>query len=362
MTVSRFNVATQSRRYPVVIGQFILDQIGAFIDKPPGRVFVITDDVISELYLEMLLRGLDSSEIESKSYVLQSGEVSKTLESVEIVYDFLSQNLASRSDTILALGGGVVGDIAGFVASTYKRGLRLIHVPTTLLAQVDSSLGGKNGVNLLEGKNLVGTFYQPHAIVVDVSTLRSLPLGDFVAGLAEVIKYGVTLDYELIQFLIDHKEEIIGRNLKTISKIVERSLKNKKRIVEEDETEEIGKRAILNFGHTVGHAIETCSNHSVQHGEAVSIGMVQEARLAVKKGLLDIAALESLIMVLSLFGLPTEIPDVIDINQLNEVMKQDKKVRAGLLTIPMLIELGKTELMVVSNLILNRSNGDEIQC
>ena len=281
------------------------------------------------------------------------------------LYNFLSESLASRSDTIVALGGGVIGDIVGFVASTFKRGLNLVQIPTTLLAQVDSAIGGKTGVNLDEGKNLVGTFYQPHVVIADVSTLSSLPLGDFVSGLAEVIKYGFIMDEKLFRILIDRKEEIVRRDPEVISKIVERSLRNKARIVELDEREERGKREILNFGHTIGHAIETCSHYSVLHGQAVAIGMVEEARIAVRMGLLDKSVLESLILTLSMFGLPTEIPEGMDVIQLNSIMQQDKKVRHGRLTIPMLVGLGKTEMKIVdsdSNLNLIRRNGVDSKC
>jgi 3-dehydroquinate synthase len=362
MKYSRFEVNAQSRDYSVYVGQKLLNEVGEFLAGSTERAFVISDEGVPKIYSRLLIQGLEAAGIETKIIILQSGEFLKTLDSVKTLYKFLAENLASRSDTIIALGGGVIGDIAGFVASTFKRGMKLVQLPTTLLSQVDSALGGKTGVNLVEGKNLIGTFYQPNAIIVDVSTLKTLPSSEFVAGLAEVIKYGVIMDDELVQILIDRRDEIISKDLDTISGLVERSLKNKKRIVEEDETEERGRREILNFGHTIGHAIETCSNHSILHGQAVAIGMVEEARLAVRKGYLNKPALESLIQVLSLFGLPTEIPDEIDINKLNAVMRQDKKVRNGQLTIPMLVGLGRTEMMVVSNLNLTRSNGDNIQC
>ena len=315
-----------------------------------------------QLEINSALEGLKESHYETISYILKSGENSKTLDSAIALYEFLVENVATRSDTILALGGGVIGDVAGFVASTFKRGMRLVHVPTTLLSQVDSTLGGKTGVNLAEGKNLVGTFYQPHAVIADVCTLKTLSGTEFASGLAEVIKYGAIMDSELIQILIDNKDAILARDPIILSVIVERSLRNKTLIVQEDETEEKGKREILNFGHTIGHAIEICSNHSVLHGQAVSMGMVEEARVAVREGHLDGSALESLIEVLTLFGLPTEIPDDVDVREINETVKQDKKVRFGQLTIPMLVRIGKTKIMVVSNLDLVKGKGENIQC
>jgi 3-dehydroquinate synthase len=365
LTDSRIIVRTNSKEYPVIVGQNLLDRSGDLLDWSIGKAFIVTDEIVSEIYLDSLTQGLISSGIDTEQIVLKAGESLKTLDSVKVLYDFLASKRASRSDTLIALGGGVIGDIAGFVASTFKRGMNLVHVPTTLLAQVDSAVGGKTGFNLSEGKNLVGTFYQPVSVIVDVCTLKSLPTNDFVAGLAEVIKYGVIMDSEFFQLLIDNHKEILLRNPKVISTIVEQALRNKAKIVEADEREERGKREILNFGHTVGHAIEICSNHSVSHGQAVAIGMVEEARMAVSRGLLENSVLESLVNLLSLFGLATEIPDEVDINLIGEVVKQDKKVRNGQLTIPILVGLGKTEMMVVDpfdNLSLIRNEGDNIQC
>ena len=365
MTISSFEVNTDSRVYPVFVGQELIDRIGELFTSSIGRAFIVTDEVISKIHLDSLIRGLESSEIETVVKVLEIGESIKTLDTVMVLYDFLAKNQASRSDTIIALGGGVIGDIAGFVASTFKRGMNLVHVPTSLLAQVDSAIGGKTGVNLREGKNLVGTFYQPHAVIVDVCTLDSLPLSDFATGLAEVIKYGVIMDKELFQFLIDNKKQIVDRDLSVISTIVERALRNKAQIIEVDEREEKGKREVLNFGHTIGHGIEICSNHTILHGQAVAIGMVEEARIAVRMGLLEKTVLESLVSILSMFGLPTKIPEGIDAEQLGEVVKQDKKMRNGLLTIPVLVGLGETQIMAVdpeSSLNVNMKNGEDNPC
>ncbi|MFW9925866.1 MAG: 3-dehydroquinate synthase [Candidatus Thorarchaeota archaeon] len=365
MICSRFDVHAESREYPVYIGQNLIVEINEILKGSFDRAFVISDDIITPFYLDSLVEKLNTSGIEVIPKILQAGESSKTLDSVNDLYAFLSENLATRSDAIIALGGGVIGDIAGFVASTFKRGMMLIQVPTTLLAQVDSSIGGKTGVNLSEGKNLVGTFYQPHAVIVDVCTLNSLPTIDFLAGLAEVVKYGVTMDPELFQILVENRNEIILRNPAVLTIVVERALRNKAQIIKLDEREEKGKREILNFGHTIGHAIETCSNHTILHGQAVAIGMVEEAKLAVRKGLLEDSVLESLISILELYGLPTEIPDNLDIKQLSGVMKQDKKVRSGQLKIPVLVGLGKTEIMIVDlidNLSSKMNVGENIQC
>ncbi|MHA1904189.1 MAG: 3-dehydroquinate synthase [Candidatus Thorarchaeota archaeon] len=350
MTFVTFDVKTMTRQYPVHVGQNILGRMHEFIDGKASRVFVMTDDVVSELHLEPILKGLPESEVEVITRLVPSGENIKTLETAMMIYDFLIENHASRSDSVIALGGGVVGDLAGFVTSTFKRGMRLIQVPTTLLAQVDSALGGKTGVNLPSGKNLVGTFYQPHVLVADVCTLKTLSEYDFVAGLAEVIKYGLIMDQELIDILENNRNEILNREPDTIALIVERCLRNKARVVEEDEREESGNREILNFGHTIGHALETVSAHNIPHGMAVAMGMVEEARLAVKMGFLDNQSLDSLIGLLSLFGLPTDIPSDIDVRDLDAIMKQDKKLRYGQLTIPVLVGLGETEIKVVESL------------
>jgi 3-dehydroquinate synthase len=362
MTEFSFEITTESRKYPVYVGQNLIERLGEIIGESTERAFVICDNIISDLFLETLIEGLRTSDIQTESRVIQSGESLKSLDSVKVLYEFLSENFAARSDTVIALGGGIVGDITGFVASTYKRGMKLVQVPTTLLAQVDSSVGGKTGINLKEGKNLVGTFYQPHAVVVDVCTLNSLPLSEYIAGLAEVIKYAFTMDPELFEFLIEKKNEILLRNPEVVSIIVEKALRNKARIVENDEREEKGRREVLNFGHTVGHAIEICSNHYVLHGQAVAIGMVEEARMAVRKGLLTESVLELLIYVLLLFGLPTELPDDIDFNQLHRVIKQDKKVSDGQLTIPMLTGIGRTTMVVdkVDNLDITKVGGNKI--
>ncbi len=349
MIYSKFDVVIGSSCYPVIVGDRILGNIGEFVEGIVDKAFVVTDDEVSKIHLDPLLKSLKESNIETITRILPSGERFKTIETGVKIYTFLEENLASRSDSIIALGGGVVGDIAGFVASTFKRGMRLVQVPTTLLAQVDSSLGGKTGVNLTSGKNLVGTFYQPHALIADVHTLSTLSEDDFVSGLAEVVKYAAIMDQELVDILIDKNTEILRREPDTIAPIIDRCLQNKARVVVEDEKEEKGRREILNFGHTIGHAIETVSNHRFLHGHAVAIGMVEEGRLAVRLGLLDNHSLESLISLLSMFGLPTDIPSHIDVSELEIVVKQDKKMRQGQLNLPILVGLGRTQMKTIDS-------------
>ena len=345
--VVTFEVKTKSRTYPVYVGENILNKIGTFTSGLVERAFVITDDVLSQIYLKPLRDGLEDTYIDAIIEILPAGEDTKTLENATLLYDHLAMHLASRTDVVIALGGGVIGDLAGFVASTFKRGMPWVQVPTTLLAQVDSAVGGKTAVNLELGKNLVGAFYQPHAVIVDVTTLRTLPDDAFTAGLAEVIKYGTIMDSEFLEFLKDNRDAILERDPSILSTIVETCLRHKASVVEKDEREEEGGREILNFGHTIGHAIETCSGHSILHGFAVSIGMVEEARYAIKRGLLDDESLESLISILSMFGLPTELPTYLNHEALNAIIQQDKKVKNGCLMLPMLAGVGKIELTAV---------------
>ena len=344
-----FHVRTNNRAYPVHVGRNLIAELNQIIKIPAGKIFIITDEIVSKSYLEPVLESLTDTGAEILPKVLPSGESTKTLESAQEIYRFLGENLASKSDKIIALGGGVIGDLSGFVASTFKRGMNLAQVPTTLLAQVDSALGGKTGVNLEWGKNLVGTFYQPHTIVADVLTLRTLTQRQLMVGLAEVIKYGVIMDSNLLEVLKEQKDEILNRKPAVLEKIVKRCLMLKARVVADDEHEQ-GYRKILNFGHTVGHAIETASELSISHGEAVSIGMVEEARYALKLGMLHESSLELLELLLSDYGLPTEIPSYLTMDEIDNVMKHDKKIRHGKLTLPLLVELGRVQMKIVDGM------------
>lgn len=343
-------VKTKTRRYPVYVGQDILPYAASYVSLDASRVFIITDDILSKLHLSTLLDGFERLDIVPTTLFLGAGEEFKTLDIASELINFLLENKASRSDTVIAFGGGVIGDLVGFVASVVKRGMKLAQVPTTLLAQVDSSLGGKTAVNHPFGKNLIGTFYQPHFVVADVLTLRTLPETDYVDGLAEVVKYAAIMDSQFMDFLLENKDKVLCRDPDTLKLIVKRCLQLKASIIEEDETEDNRKRQILNFGHTVGHAIETCSENEVSHGQAVAIGMVEEACLAIRMGLLHHESLESLVSILTEYGLPTEIPLSIDKRALNTVMEQDKKIRRGQLILPVLVELGRTEMRAIDSI------------
>ncbi len=349
MVRTQFIVSTLSKRYTVFVGDRLLESPDIILDGLPRRVFIVTDSNVAGLYLERLCRSLRGHDggIEVHSEVIPAGERSKTLQTAERLYTFLAEHLASRTDMLIALGGGVVGDVTGFVASTFKRGMRLVQVPTTLVAQVDSSLGGKTGINLPSGKNLVGTFYQPDTILADIDTLTTLPEREYISGLAEVIKYGVIIDPQLFRFLERNHRRVIQRDSSALQYIIERCLRHKARIVEHDEREERGLREILNFGHTVGHALEICSDLQYSHGEAVAIGIVCEALLSVNQGLLDPGVPERIRTLLSVFGLPTHVQVDIRPGRLNEVFRQDKKMRMGEIQTPLLRDIGRVEMQVV---------------
>jgi len=344
MMYRKFEVKTRSKVYPIFIGENILPKTVDFLHLESKRVFVFTDEVVSKLHLNTLIQPLMKFGIEVLTKSISSGEQLKTLGTAADLYNFLMEHNVSRTDTILAFGGGVVGDLAGFVASTFKRGLNLVHIPTTLLAQVDSSVGGKTGLNLHHGKNVIGTFYQPNAVVVDVLLLRTLPDTEFHSGLAEVIKYGMTMDSTLLEILTLEKKEIDLRKSGVLIKIIEKSLRNKTQIVECDEREVTGEREILNFGHTIGHSIETASLHRILHGQAVAIGMVEEARFAQNLGLVDSQTVQRLVLLLESYGLPTLIPEDICVLKLRETILQDKKVKQNSMRIPILVGLGKTTM------------------
>jgi 3-dehydroquinate synthase len=311
------------RRCPIIIGEGITGRLGDYFDLSPySGIALITDTTVQKLYGHKVMKALGATGKTVFLLTLPVGERTKSLRTVERGYRFLLENNIDRQGLICALGGGVVGDVAGYIAASYLRGIDYIQLPTTLLAQVDSSIGGKVGVNFSDKKNMVGSFYQPKAVISDVALLRSLSPTQMRNGLAEVIKYGLAMDKELFQ-LLDHKKksEFINQELKDI---VIRCCRLKAGIVEIDEREQTGKRAILNFGHTVGHAIEAATNLQLSHGQAVAIGMAAAARISAELGRLDhshISAIESL---LARFGLPTYCQGI-NPDDLVETIRFDKK-------------------------------------
>lgn len=294
----KVTIDTGRKRYPIHIGAGLSCNTGRLASEltGPTKAALITDDKVDRLWSERITVSLKSAGFVVSRHVIPNGEVSKNIENYIKILGFLSDNKLSRSDTLFALGGGMVGDIAGFAASTYLRGIRFVQIPTTLLAMVDSSVGGKTAVNLDSGKNQVGTFYQPDLVVCDPELLSSLPDDIFRDGCAEVVKYGVIADRRLFDML----KVPLGPQLE---EVIERCLTIKSRLVYEDELD-TGPRQLLNFGHTFGHAVEKCSGYAVTHGKAVAIGMVMAAHIAEKMGICSSDCCRKIENMLTSFELP----------------------------------------------------------
>ncbi len=329
----QIDVKTQ-KKYKVVIGSGTLPVLDEFLQH--RRSVCVTDSNVYAIYEKKL------KSITGDIYVFPAGEESKNYKTLHGIYDFLIEHKADRSTYLVAVGGGVVGDTAGYAASTYMRGVPLVHVPTTLLAMVDSSIGGKTGINYGGYKNIIGSFYQPELVVCDIDFLKSLPEREFVSALAEVVKYGIIQDPDLFEYLEEHTEEILKRQTKPLVEIVKRSVKDKVVIVEEDERES-GKRAILNFGHTLAHAIESLTHYErYLHGEAVSIGEAFGAYLSYRLSLIDEDSYRRIVRLLKSFGLPVTLDKTFDAARLYEIMEHDKKTRDGILRFVLTKGIGRS--------------------
>ena len=337
--MTRVHVELGPRAYDIVLehaaapgefARFVRESLAAtWIGDGSRSTFVITDrhvEAIAQSYLD----ALGSAGFAVGSATIEPGEASKSLGEATRLYELLAQIKADRSTCVVAIGGGVVGDLAGFVAATYARGLPLVMVPTTLLAQVDSSVGGKVGVNLAAGKNLVGAFHQPVGVWIDLTHLQTLPDRERRCGLAEVVKYGMILDAEFFEFLERSAVLLDGGDLDSTRQIVARSCELKAGVVSVDEYERTGIRAVLNFGHTIGHAIESVAGYGggYQHGEAVAVGMVAEARLAERLGRVGPEVVARLVGLLGRLGLPTAAPGL-NVDRLVAAMALDKKNQGG---------------------------------
>jgi 3-dehydroquinate synthase len=308
------------------------------------RAFVVTDANVSQ-HAEAVGAALGQGGFRVATYVLRPGEAEKTLANAERLYDFLAGHEADRRSLLVAVGGGVVGDLGGFVAGTFARGLPLLMVPTSLLAMVDSAVGGKTGVNHPRGKNLIGVFHQPGGVWIDTQFLRTLPEREYRSAFAEVVKYGVIRDPALFRYLEDQVPALLERCDEQLREIICRSCRLKAEIVEQDERETSGLRAILNFGHTFAHAFETVAGYGTWlHGEAVAAGMVCATRLAVQLGLIEAAFCQRLARLLERFGLPTR-PEPWPVEALLRTMRSDKKAVAGMPRFVLPRKLGQVELM-----------------
>ncbi len=319
------------RSYPIYLGKGILAQTGELMKRAGcgEKVGIVTNPTVGKLYLEPLQEALCNAGYAVTSVMVPDGEEHKSLNSLSAIYDQLIHGRFERSSSLIALGGGVVGDLAGFAAATFLRGIPYVQIPTTLLAQVDASVGGKTAINHPEGKNLIGAFYQPKLVVADISVLQTLPKRELAAGLAEVIKYGIIQDPELFSLLEGHVEDLLGLDEKILHKAVAASCAIKAMVVEKDEREE-DLRAILNFGHTVGHALESQTGYErLLHGEAVAIGMAKAATISVREGYCDDASVTRIHHLIKRSGLPTELPSDIRLEDLVRRMEVDKKSGAG---------------------------------
>jgi len=343
------------RSYEIVVVTRRPDLFGVFARGALDRTWagsacrsalIVTDSHVADLALPAAYQAaLSGVGIEPATTVLPAGETTKSLDHVSRLYDELVNRKADRHTLIVALGGGVIGDLAGFVAATYARGLPLLMVPTTLLAQVDSSVGGKVGINHPAVKNVIGAFHQPVGVWIDTETVRSLPIRELRCGLAEVVKHGVILDSELFASLERDADDLLSRDDRALSRVVAESCRLKAGVVARDEREESGLRAILNFGHTIGHAIESVAGYDgrYHHGEAVAVGMVAESRLAERLGWIGSDVVERQVRLLARLGLPTAAPGL-DPDRLLEAMGRDKKNRRGKLRFVLPRAIGKVEL------------------
>lgn len=329
--MNRLVVKLKARSYPIYVGSDVLGKTGELLRKTARgkNVAIITNPKVDELYGKQCAGSLKKAGFNVSTMKIPDGERYKTLKQIERIYDFLIRNRFDRTDSVVALGGGVTGDMAGFASATYMRGIDYIQIPTTLLAQVDSSVGGKTGVDHSGGKNIIGAFYQPKMVLADLSALSTLPEREFTCGMAEVIKYGVIRSLSFFRFLERSAPDILARKKTALHKIVEESCKTKAEVVEKDEME-TGVRAILNFGHTFGHGVETAMNfRRIKHGEAVGIGMVLASRLSEVLGLITHKSFVRVKSLVSTFGLPTELPRQLTPDDVLRGMRHDKKIISG---------------------------------
>ena len=331
------------RSYPIHVGAGLLTSSALFAPHIVGqKVMIVTNDTVAPLYLDALCSTLSAYQVET--LVLPDGEAHKTLVSFERIMSALLEGKHGRDTTLIALGGGVIGDLVGFAAACYQRGVPFIQVPTTLLSQVDSSVGGKTAVNHPLGKNMIGAFYQPKAVIIDIDCLRTLPQRELAAGMAEVIKYGIIWDEEFFNWLELHTADIQALQPYALSKVILRCCAIKADVVSQDETEN-GVRALLNLGHTFGHAIEAEKGYgNWLHGEAVAVGSVQAAETSLRLSLLSQADVDRIKALLLAANLPVTAPADMDFDDYLHHMLRDKKVKAGKLRLVLPVAIGRADL------------------
>jgi 3-dehydroquinate synthase len=331
------------RSYPISIGENLLAQSDLFTRVITGKkVMVVTNDIVAPLYLEACKNSLKTFDIDE--VILPDGEKFKTLATFETILCALLNKKHARDTTIVALGGGVIGDMAGFAAACYQRGIPFIQVPTTLLSQVDSSVGGKTAVNHPLGKNMIGAFYQPQSVIIDINCLKTLPKREFAAGMAEVIKYGIIYDTDFFNWLEDNVVDIKALKSKAITYMIKRCCEIKAEIVAQDEKEH-GIRALLNLGHTFAHAIEAEQGYgNWLHGEAVGAGMVLAAKTSLILGIMERHQVEQIMLLIKRFDLPLTAPENMNYNHFAKHMQLDKKVLNGQLRLILPINIGSSDI------------------
>ncbi len=338
-------VDLDERSYTIAIESGILDHLDHLpLWSALNHAVVISDRKVASFYLEKITTQLRTSGIRLDSIVVPEGEVSKSVNQLEFIWNQLLDLKADRKSTVVALGGGVVGDLAGFAAASFARGIDFVQIPTSLLAQVDSSVGGKTGINLPDSKNMVGAFWQPKTVIIDPDVLSTLDVANYRAGLAEVIKYGVIMDESFFTFLQANAEKINRRDSDVMTSVIAKCCQLKAQVVQEDELETTGRRAILNYGHTFGHAIENVFGYGhYLHGEAIAIGMHCAAKLACRLGKVDSSFVETQQKLIKAFNLPIEIDDHSQKPSLVKAMHRDKKVMSGVLKLILPTRIGHVE-------------------
>ena len=333
------DVELGERSYPIVIGTQAWNDANLKSLLQGRSALIVSNTTVAPLYMDALIERLDG--IKTDQLILEDGEQFKNLDTLKKIFDTLLEGKFDRSTVLVALGGGVIGDMVGFAAATYQRGVDFIQIPTTLLAQVDSSVGGKTAVNHPLGKNMIGAFHQPKAVFIDPNTLNTLPDREFSAGMAEVIKYGLIKDLRFFEWLETNIEKLMRRDPQCLAEAILVSCQTKAIIVAEDETEQ-GQRALLNLGHTFGHAIESAQNYkSWLHGEAIGAGMAMAARMSKSLGWLTTTDLDRIDHLLGKANLPTRTPDDIAPEKLRDLMSHDKKVDRGQLRLILLKQIGE---------------------
>ncbi len=344
--MEKVTVTLDERSYPITIAPGLYNQPGAFWPLASGqRAMIVTNETLAPIYLDKLKRVLEGLGVKVDSIILPDGEQYKSLFIMNDVFTALLEKHHSRDTTLIALGGGVIGDLTGFAAASYQRGVRFIQVPTTLLSQVDSSVGGKTAVNHPLGKNMIGAFYQPASVVIDLDSLKTLPKRELSSGLAEVIKYGIILDGEFFNWLEENIDALMSLDDKAMAYCIRRCCELKAQVVAADEKETSGLRALLNLGHTFGHAIEAHMGYGVWlHGEAVSVGMVMAAKTAELDGTFSAQQTQRIIALLERAGLPVVGPKQMAPDDYLPHMMRDKKVMGGKLHLILPTEIGHANL------------------